>query len=150
MKDRYSLPWRVSRLRKWLIAILVRALIASGVFPAAFAPAESVEDRIQACVAALSQEIKRGFRAADFPDELRRAGVEGLVSVRLTVSRSGVVSRASLAQSSGSAALDDAALRLVERLFPPSSAAPADCLLNTEFDITLPLRFYLRGSSASH
>ncbi|HTT36191.1 MAG TPA: TonB family protein [Burkholderiales bacterium] len=110
--------------------------------------AQTEDDLLRACAFELSQEIKRRFTPADFPDELRRAGVEGIVSVRLTVSRGGAFGGSSLVRSSGNAVLDIAALRLMGRLFPPSSQAPAECRLGTEFDLTLPLRFFLLGSAA--
>ena len=132
------------------MSILTWMLVWWGVSSTAYSQAQSEDALVRACVAELSQQIKRRFTAADFPDELLRAGVEGIVSVRLTVSRTGAFSRSLLAHSSGNAALDDDGLRLVGRLFPPSSAAPAECRLGTEFDLTLPLRFFLLGSSATH
>jgi len=131
-----------------LMSTLTWALVCWLALPAADSTAQTEDDLARACVVELSQEIKRGFRPADFPDELRRAGVEGVVSVRLTVSRNGAFARWSLARSSGNAALDAAALRLIGRLFPTSSRAPAECRLGAEFEVTLPLRFFLLGSAA--
>jgi len=128
--------------------MLAWALVCWGTLAAPYSRAQTEDDLVRACVLELSQEIKRRFTPADFPDELRRAGAEGTVFVRLMVSRGGALSRSSLARSSGNDALDATALRLVGRLFPPSSMAPAACRLGTEFDLTLPLRFSLIGSAA--
>jgi len=129
-----------------IVYVLAGVLVCCGTL-SADSRAQTEDDLARACVSELSQEIKRGFTPADFPDELRRAGVEGIVSVRLTVSRDGAFAGSSLSRSSGNATLDIAALRFMGRLFQPSSQAPAECRLGTEFDLTLPLRFFLLGSA---
>jgi TonB family protein len=87
---------------------------------------------------------ERPLRPEDYPDALQENGTQGTVMVQLSVDRSGRMRESTLAQTSGSPMLDQAALRAVERVFPRSSAAPRECNLGTGFLVTLPLRFGLR------
>lgn len=61
---------------------------------------------------ALAGEARR-FRR--YPEEARRAGQEGTAEVRVTVAAAGVPRHAELAKSSGHAALDAAALEMLDR-----------------------------------
>ncbi len=65
-------------------------------------------------------EIARVLRR-EYPSTLRRAGVEGRVLLWLYVDETGRVTRSEVKQSSGSAALDAAALHVAERMeFQPA------------------------------
>ena len=67
--------------------------------------------------------LRRGSLSnADYPPDLRRAGVAGRIDVHLTVEPSGRVSNCRVVQSSGSAELDGITCRLVRQryLFEPA------------------------------
>jgi TonB family protein len=51
----------------------------------------------------------------DYPEELREQGVQGTVTVRYTVDENGKVTDVSVSRSSGSDALDGAAIRAIHR-----------------------------------
>ena len=129
--------------------ILALALAFGGTLAAPAAKAQSDEERVRTCVAQVSRLITERFMPADFPNELVAAGVEGVTTMRLTVARDGTVSGWAIAQPSGNAALDDTARRLVYRLFPPGSTAPADCRVGAELTVTLPLKVFLRDSKSA-
>ena len=77
----------------------------------------------------------------DYPEEARRRGEEGRVTLRFTVERSGRVTEASVAASSGSAALDAAALTLLRRAaLPPFPSG----MTQARITITSPVRYTLR------
>src|ERR1700722_10057411 len=76
-----------------------------------------------------------------YPEEARQRGVEGNVSIRFTVDRSGRVMEAALVASSGSPLLDEAALELARRAVLP--AFPAD-MTQARFTFTTTLRYSLR------
>jgi TonB family protein len=62
-----------------------------------------------------------GILRREYPPGLRRSGVEGRVLLWLFVDETGVVTRSEVKESSGSAALDDAAMRVAERMeFQPA------------------------------
>lgn len=136
---RQRLPWLV----------LTLALAFGGTLAASSAKAQSDEERVRACVAQVSRLITERFTPADFPNELVAAGVEGVTMMQLIVARDGTVSTWTITQPSGNAALDETARRLVYRLFPPSSTAPADCRVGAELTVTLPLKFFLRNSKSA-
>jgi periplasmic protein TonB len=76
-----------------------------------------------------------------YPEEARRRGDEGNVSVRFTVDRSGRVVEAAIISASGSALLDEAALGLLRQaVFPPF---PAD-MPQPRITITTTMRYSLR------
>lgn len=67
------------------------------------------------------EEIARVLRR-EYPSGLRRAGVEGRVLLWMYVDETGLVTRTEVKQSSGSPALDDAALRVADRMrFRPAT-----------------------------
>ena len=76
-----------------------------------------------------------------YPEEARRRGDEGNVSVRFTVDRSGRVVEAAIVAASGSALLDDAALSLLRQAVFP--AFPAD-MTQARVTITTTIRYSLR------
>jgi TonB family protein len=100
--------------------------------------------RMRACVAALSNALSSRLGASDYPDELQKSDTQGTALVQLTIGRAGRVREIALAQTSGSAPLDRAALKGVERVFPAGSVAPSECALEAESLVTLPIRFELR------
>jgi protein TonB len=102
------------------------------------------DQRLRACVSALSQTLARQLSERDYPQDLQESQTQGTVLVELSLDRSGRLRDGALAKTSGYAALDQAAVRALQRVFPRSSAAPAECRLEAEFLVTLPLRFELR------
>ncbi len=80
-------------------------------------------------------------RFKDYPARARREGVEGTVLVQARISRGGAVLTASVARSSGHAALDRAASRLIERA-SPLPPPPLGALAIT--DLRLPVEYRLR------
>ena len=76
-----------------------------------------------------------------YPPELMRAHVEGIVRVRFTIDREGHVLSAELAESSGHAGLDQAALTVLQRASP---LPPIPESMGLErLTITLPIEFSL-------
>lgn len=122
-------------LAAWLLPLILHP---------AWAQADSDDGRLRACVTALSQTLTRQLSERDYPQDLQASQTQGTVLVQLSLDRSGRLRDGALAQTSGNAALDQAAVRAVQRVFPRSSAAPAECRLETEFLVKLPLRFELR------
>jgi protein TonB len=76
-----------------------------------------------------------------YPEEARRRGEEGHVSIRFTVDRSGRVMEAAIVTPSGSALLDEAALNLLRLAVLP--AFPAD-MTQERITITTTVRYSLR------
>jgi TonB family protein len=109
--------------------------------PGAFAIANGDDARMQACVVALSTTLSSRLSVADYPEELQDSGTQGTVQVKLTIAHDGRLRGTSVGQSSSNAALDRAALKAVDRVFPRGSAAPSECLLDAESLVTLPIRF---------
>jgi TonB family protein len=66
-------------------------------------------------VAAVSEPVLLHEVQPDYPEELREQGVQGTVTVRYTVDENGRVTDVSVSHSSGSDALDDAAVRAIRR-----------------------------------
>jgi TonB family protein len=75
-----------------------------------------------------------------YPEEARRAGMEGTSIVDVTVGANGVMTRCSIAVSSGNAALDEAALQAVHvSKFAPGTKAGKP----VKMKIKVPFRFKL-------
>jgi TonB family protein len=129
-----------ARLR-WRIALACLPLLTPF---CAWPQADTDDARMRTCISALSHDLERRLTERDYPVDLQNSGTQGTVRVQLTLNRSGRLRESALAQSSGAPALDQAALRAVQRIYPRSSAAPAECQLGTEVLITLPIRFELR------
>jgi len=110
----------------------------------AWAQAGRGESDVRACVTALSKALSARLGADDYPADLQKDGTQGTALVQVTISHDGRVRQTALAQTSGSAALDRAALKGVERVFPRGSATPAECRLEAESLVTLPIRFQLQ------
>ena len=89
----------------------------------------------------LPPEPVAGNQPPPYPDAAKRRGVEGSVLVRLEVSREGTVVRAEVAESSGSALLDEAALSALRRW---RFRAPGGGRLASSFAVMVPVRFALR------
>lgn len=88
--------------------------------------------------ALISAHLERNKR---YPREARRDGQEGTPVVRFTVNRRGRVTDISIRQSSGSEALDDAAMSLLRRV-SPLPAMPRSMGRET-VTITLPIEYTL-------
>jgi TonB family protein len=121
------------------LAVAILALSFS--VPGALAQGNGDEAHMQACVVALSTALSNRLSAADYPKELQGNGTQGTVQVRLTIAHDGRLRETSVGQSSSNAALDRAALKAVDRVFPRGSAAPSECRLDAESLVTLPIRF---------
>ena len=78
----------------------------------------------------------------EYPVTARRGRMEGLVSVRFVLNRTGVLRQAEISRSSGRGILDRAALQAVEAVgkFPP---VPED-MQGKDFSFDVPVRFMLR------
>jgi protein TonB len=63
----------------------------------------------------------------EYPDEARRRGIEGSVTLRFSVDRSGHVTGVAVVQGSGSPALDSAAVGMLSNAaLPPTPSAMPD------------------------
>lgn len=76
-----------------------------------------------------------------YPPAARRRGVQGTVRLYMVIDRSGRVVSVSVARSSGSTVLDQAAITMIKRAAP--LPAMPDGLLRTRLEIILPVRFTL-------
>ena len=121
------------------VALAVLALSFSPL--GALAQSSGDEAHMQACVVALSTALSKRLSAADYPKELQDNGTQGTVQVKLTIAHDGHLRETSVGQSSSNAALDRAALKAVDRVFPRGSTAPPECRLDAESLVTLPIRF---------
>jgi len=121
------------------LAVAILALSFS--VPGVLAQGNGDEAHMQACVVALSTALSNRLSAADYPKELQDNGTQGTVQIRLTIAHDGRLRETSVGQSSSNAALDRAALKAVDRVFPRGSAAPSECRLDAESHVTLPIRF---------
>lgn len=78
-------------------------------------------------------------RAKRYPTQARREHLQGTVTVRFTVARSGAVSGIRLARSSGHTLLDQAALEMVHRAAPMPKVP--DDIRGSTLSFTVPVRF---------
>jgi protein TonB len=111
--------------------------------PAAKAPAESGSPApAPAAVAAAPATVAPGWNALlaawlaanrRYPDEARRRSEEGEVTVRFTVMPGGQVSEAAVVKGSGFAALDAAALRLLQGATLPAPGVEATRTVRIRF-----------------
>ena len=81
-------------------------------------------------------------RHQHYPRAARRAGLEGTATVRFVIDRRGALRARELVASSGHAALDRAALELLERA-APYPALPARAALEA-VELTLPVEYRLK------
>jgi protein TonB len=72
-----------------------------------------------------AKRIQGQLRNSDYPLSARIAGIEGVVAVRFTIQPDGRVSGCQVLKSSGSAELDTATCRLIERRFRYRAALDA-------------------------
>jgi TonB family protein len=141
----FSHSGNMASLRRMLLGWRVPLACLPLLAPLCASPQADTDDvRMRGCVTALSQNLERRLTEKDYPVALQNSGTQGTVLVQLTLDRSGRLRESALAQSSGAPALDQAALRAVQRVYPRAAAAPAECQLSTEVLITLPIRFELR------
>jgi protein TonB len=77
-----------------------------------------------------------------YPDEARVRGVKGDVRVRFILDRTGHVTSAQVVRSSGSTALDEEALAVLQRASP--LPAPPEQVAGTTFDLVLPIQFKIK------
>ena len=93
-------------------------------------------DEYRARIRGLSEQHK------EYPVTARRGRMEGSVSVRFVLNRTGVLRQAEISRSSGRGILDRAALRAVEAVgkFPP---VPED-MQGKDFSFDVPVKFMLR------
>jgi periplasmic protein TonB len=107
--------------------------------PAAVRRAEAASSERDAWVAALAARIERYKR---YPRAAELRGLQGTVTVRLRLDRSGTVLSAQLEHGTGAAMLDEEALAVLARAQP--LPAPPEALGAGPFDLLLPIRFGLR------
>jgi protein TonB len=89
-------------------------------------------------IAAVIAEIEKN---KFYPPIARRMGIEGLVKVTITLSRSGKLKNVKVSSSSGSKLLDRAAVKLIKKChFPP---LPSE-YKGQEFTIEIPINYVLR------
>jgi len=89
-------------------------------------------------IAAVIAEIEKN---KFYPPIARRMGIEGLVKVTITLSRSGKLKNVKVSSSSGSKLLDRAAVKLIKKChFPP---LPSE-YKGQEFTIEIPINYALR------
>lgn len=74
-----------------------------------------------------------------YPDSERQNGVQGVVGLAFTIDRSGNVLSAHVSRSSGSSALDNAAVEMVHRASP--LPAPPDDIGGSRITLSAPVRF---------
>ena len=77
-----------------------------------------------------------------YPDAARARSNQGDVAVQFTIDRLGAVVASRVVRSSGSSALDDEALAVLQRANP--LPAPPSQLGGPTFDLTLPIQFRIR------
>jgi protein TonB len=78
-----------------------------------------------------------------YPAGARARGEQGVVTLSFTVDRSGHVLARQIVKSSGSAALDEEVLAMVERAAPLPAFPPA--ITKDTVGLTVPIRFALKG-----
>jgi TonB family protein len=102
------------------------------------------DERVRACVGVLSKGLESGMSAAeDYPDQARRDGRTGETHVQVSVSYTGKIEHASLAQGSGDPDLDQAAVNAAQRIFPSNAWAPPQCRLGYGFTVILAVVYKL-------
>jgi TonB family protein len=91
-----------------------------------------------------------GYRDVRYPDDARRAGVEGTTSVRFYVDTDGRIYSVDVFQSSGSAVLDAAVIQHVKMLEcdPGNLSGPARVELEFDFALTAAERAAARRAAA--
>jgi TonB family protein len=109
-------------------------LLACGSQPATVPTASAVPPRAESLV------------QPAYPEEARKAGIEGTSIVEVTVGADGVMTRCSIAVSSGNAALDEAALQAVH---VSRFAAGTKDGKPVEMMIQVPFRFKLADKQSS-
>lgn len=100
-----------------------------------------------AAVARTQQRWERAIvshlnRFKRYPDSARARGNQGSVTVNFTIDREGRVVAASIRHSSGSSALDDEGLAVLQRASP--LPAPPAQMAGAKLDLTLPIQFRIR------
>jgi TonB family protein len=110
-------------------------LLACGSQPATAPTASAVPPRAESLV------------QPAYPEDARKAGVEGTSIVDVTIGANGVMTRCSIAVSSGNAALDEAALQAVH---VSKFAAGTKDGRPVEMTIKVPFRFKLTDKQSSH
>ena len=103
----------------------------------------AADDPMRACVTVLSNGLESGMTTEDYPDQARQDGRTGTAQVQFSVSHTGKMEHASLAQGSGEPDLDQAAVSAAQRIFPANSLAPAPCRLGYGFTVTLSVIYKL-------
>lgn len=115
--------------------------------PSVGARSDAVREQFEAFVPSMTaprllnvQEIERALQQ-HYPALLRDAGIEGDVDVALWLTETGEVARAGIARSSGHAAMDAAALAVIDRmrLTPALNRGRAVRVI-----VTVPVRFRVR------
>lgn len=129
-------PVQPGRDRPWLIfaGAVVAALLAWSVQQdVTFSPRPSVEVRKPLPVTKANANLPALFSADDYPRTALRRGEQGTVAFALSINRRGRVSKCMIATSSGSAALDRATCRILQRRarFTPARGADGQAVADT-------------------
>ena len=104
--------------------------------------AQQVQRRIAGAAAWDNEVAKLLEHNKRYPDAARGRGEQGVVTLNFTIDRDGHVLSSRIAKTSGSAALDQETLALVQRAqpFPP----PPPQMPGSEFNFSAPVRFTIR------
>ena len=111
----------------------VAAAPSPGISAAAVARAQAAWEK------ALVSHLNRFKR---YPDAARARSSQGDVAVQFTIDRTGGLVASRIVRSSGSSALDEEALAVLQRASP--LPAPPGQVSGTTFDLTLPIQFRIR------
>jgi protein TonB len=91
----------------------------------------------------LANLVDRIRRQQDYPRLSRRRGEEGIVELTFTIQPDGRLTGITVERSSGSARLDDAAVKTLKRVSPVN---PLPARLGTDaLSVRLPIAYRLRG-----
>jgi TonB family protein len=129
----------MEKIKRCLLSIIICGVLLGLRVDVAQAAAD--DDRLRACVAVLSNSLRTGMSANDYPREAFEHGIGGAVQLQLMVDHLGALGTQTLVQSSGDATIDDAAMQGARRLFPTSTPAPAECRLGYTFTAVLSVVF---------
>ncbi len=111
--------------------------------PAAAAPSPSASAAVARAQAAWEKALVSHLnRFKRYPDQARARSNQGDVAVQFTIDRLGSLVASRVVRSSGSSALDEEALAVLQRASP--LPAPPGQIAGATFDLTLPIQFRIK------
>jgi protein TonB len=111
--------------------------------PAAAAPSPSASAAVARAQAAWEKALVSHLnRFKRYPDQARARSNQGDVAVQFTIDRLGSLVASRVVRSSGSTALDEEALAVLQRASP--LPAPPGQIAGATFDLTLPIQFRIK------